>query len=44
MNLIEAVASSLGAAQAIDLLNNDAGVREKFLSRQAQENETAKKD
>ena len=43
MNLIEAVASSLGAAQAIDLLNNDAGVREKFLSRQAQENETAKK-
>ncbi len=43
MNLIEAVASSLGAAQAIDLLNNDAGVREKFLSRQAQENEIANK-
>ncbi len=43
MNLIEAVASSLGAAQAIDLLNNDASVREKFLSRQAQETEIANK-
>ena len=43
MNLIEAVASSLGAAQAIDLLNNDASVREKFLSRQAQEIEIANK-
>ena len=43
MNLIEAVASSLGAAQAIDLLNNDASVREKFLSRQAQETEISNK-
>jgi hypothetical protein len=43
MNLIEAVASSIGSAEAINALTTDADIKNKFLEQQTQELEKAAK-
>ncbi len=43
MNLIEAVASSIGAAEAINALTTDADIKNKFLEQQTKELEKAAK-